>query len=449
MCHCHWKRALFLLNKRTLGTVRNHATVVTAQMNRRIAIVGGGMAGISAAERLANSLDAKTESVTLFDKGRHLGGRCSSRNVVSDGEEEYLLPYGCQFVCPRSVEFQRHVDMLHQGGYLRKYQGGIADLDGSGNRAAVEESKVGESFIGKDGRNMYVDFQLRRYSDTLQDRGVDARPSCDVTGMKYSQQDGMWNLRIKDNLSKNISSESYTHVILADWSAAQSLTAECQTGQQRVQECQGFYKKLEAVEFTPVFALAVNIKGNTDLRMSQEIGFRAAIIEPSDTLRMPLSPFQFIGCMTTSGDDSGEYWIALTSELKSKHLLSNKWPMYDENGSVLSQTVEYRNGVAKELERDFRVALETLLRQSQGPPLDSFTISTCFSHRWGRAFPVQSSQIDEYCLYDKQIQLGVCGDMFRPASAYGKISPLESAWMSGINVSDAIIADKRIHLSKI
>jgi predicted NAD/FAD-dependent oxidoreductase len=441
MCHCHWKRALFLLNKRTLGTVRNHVTVISAQMNRRIAIVGGGMAGISAAERLAKSLDATTESVTLFDKGRHLGGRCSSRNVVSDGEGEHLLPYGCQFVCPSSVEFQRHVDMLHQGGYLKKYQGGIAELDGSGNRAAVEDSKVGESFIGKDGRNMYVDFQLRRYSDTLQSKGVDVRPSCDVTGMEYSQQDGMWNLRIKDNLCNNLSSESYTHVILADWSAAHSLTGN--------QECQGFYKKLEAVEFTPVFALAVNIKGKTGLRVSQEIGFRAAIIEPSDTLRMPLSPFKFIGCMTASGDDSGEYWIALTSELKSKHLLSNKWPMYDENGRVLSQTVEYRNGVAKELERDFRVALETLLRQSEGPPLDSFSVSTCFSHRWGRAFPVQSSQIDEYCNYDTVKKLGVCGDMFRPASAYGNISPLESAWMSGINVSDAIIADKRMPLSKI
>ena len=426
-------------------------TVASAQMNRRIAIVGGGMAGISAAERLAKSLDPTTESVTLFDKGRHLGGRCSSKNVISSGEEEFLLPYGCQFVCPTSVEFQRHVDRLHQsGGYLKKYQDcrDLAELDGSGNRVPVEGSKVKESFIGKGGRNMYTHFQLRRYVDTLQARGVDVRHSCDVTGMEYSQNGSsggnVWNLTIKDNLSKNISSESYSHVILADWSAARSLT-----GQSQIQQCQGLYKELEAVEFSPVFALVVKIKGNKYQRMSQQIGFHAAIIEPSDTLSLPLSPFKFIGCMAASGEESDEYWIALTSERKSNHMLSNKWPMYDENGTVLSQTVDYRNGVARELERDLQLALETLLRQSEGPPLDSFDISICFAHRWGRAFPVQSTQIDKCCLYDPKSRVGVCGDMFSPQSVYGKISPLESAWLSGINVADAIIGDERMHISKI
>jgi len=61
-----------------------------------VAIVGAGMAGLSAARVLA----AAGAAVTLFDKGRRVGGRLATRHV--DG---FTFNHGCQFFTARDAGF--------------------------------------------------------------------------------------------------------------------------------------------------------------------------------------------------------------------------------------------------------------------------------------------------------------------------------------------------------
>lgn len=78
---------------------------------QRIAIVGGGLAGLSAAIRL-RELTGDSAEIHLFDASEFLGGRAASRYL----KEEELLVDGAQHVtmncCTSMLEFLRKTDLL-------------------------------------------------------------------------------------------------------------------------------------------------------------------------------------------------------------------------------------------------------------------------------------------------------------------------------------------------
>jgi hypothetical protein len=74
----------------------------------RIAIVGGGLAGLSCAQRL----QAAGHAVEVFDKGRGPGGRICTRHDDTAGR----FDHGAQFVTTREPEFEAWVSELVLGG---------------------------------------------------------------------------------------------------------------------------------------------------------------------------------------------------------------------------------------------------------------------------------------------------------------------------------------------
>ena len=74
----------------------------------RVAVIGAGISGLFAARTLADHGLA----VTVFDKGRMVGGRMSSRRV--DGQ--WCFDHGAQYFTARDPRFRRYVDSwMHQG----------------------------------------------------------------------------------------------------------------------------------------------------------------------------------------------------------------------------------------------------------------------------------------------------------------------------------------------
>lgn len=64
---------------------------------RSVAIIGAGMAGISAVRMLAGA----GIEVTVYDKGRQPGGRLATRKTTG-----FTFNHGCQFFAPRDADFK-------------------------------------------------------------------------------------------------------------------------------------------------------------------------------------------------------------------------------------------------------------------------------------------------------------------------------------------------------
>ncbi len=71
----------------------------------RVIVVGAGLAGLMAARELT----AAGSQVTLFDKGRGVGGRMATRRIDSSAGMA-VFDHGAQFFTARSADFRRLVD---------------------------------------------------------------------------------------------------------------------------------------------------------------------------------------------------------------------------------------------------------------------------------------------------------------------------------------------------
>lgn len=87
----------------------------------RVIIVGAGLSGLMA----ARSLHAQGHDVTVFDKGRGVGGRLATRRIGNA-----TLDHGAQFFTVRSETFARHVEAWQQAGVVHEWCKGFADIDG-------------------------------------------------------------------------------------------------------------------------------------------------------------------------------------------------------------------------------------------------------------------------------------------------------------------------------
>ena len=88
-----------------------------------IAIVGAGLAGVSA----ARALTAEGLAVTVFDRGRAPGGRCSSRS-----SRVGTFDHGAQYFTARDARFIHIVQALEQRGIVQPWQGRLARLTDAG-----------------------------------------------------------------------------------------------------------------------------------------------------------------------------------------------------------------------------------------------------------------------------------------------------------------------------
>lgn len=86
--------------------------------NNKIAIIGAGMAGISAALKLQDKAQ-----VTLFDKSRGIGGRMATRRT-----EKYNFDHGAQFFTAKSEEFQVLCQQAQKDGVIELWNADFVEI---------------------------------------------------------------------------------------------------------------------------------------------------------------------------------------------------------------------------------------------------------------------------------------------------------------------------------
>ena len=87
----------------------------------RIIVVGAGLSGLMAAQSLAGD----GHDVTVFDKGRGVGGRLATRRIG-----DATLDHGAQFFTVRSEEFATHVNTWLSADVVREWCRGFDSEDG-------------------------------------------------------------------------------------------------------------------------------------------------------------------------------------------------------------------------------------------------------------------------------------------------------------------------------
>lgn len=96
----------------------------------RIAVIGGGLAGLTCATRLRDKLGKHSEDceVIVFDKARGPGGRMSSRRA----ERGLRFNHGCQYFTATTRRFEKFLGHYINMGLVKPWQGRLATLNAQG-----------------------------------------------------------------------------------------------------------------------------------------------------------------------------------------------------------------------------------------------------------------------------------------------------------------------------
>lgn len=108
----------------------------------RVAVVGAGIAGLTCARTLSDhGLD-----VTVFDKGRRVGGRMSTRTT----ESGLSFDHGCQYFSAKDERFRRYTEAWSEQGIVANWTGEIVEIDGD---AVATLTPSGQRLVGTPGMN--------------------------------------------------------------------------------------------------------------------------------------------------------------------------------------------------------------------------------------------------------------------------------------------------------
>lgn len=95
---------------------------------RRVAVIGAGIAGLSAARVLHDEGFA----VSVLERGRSVGGRAAHRRT-----EPHRFDHGAQYLTVRDARFAREVDAWLAAGLVAPWTGHIVALEPGGTRRPV------------------------------------------------------------------------------------------------------------------------------------------------------------------------------------------------------------------------------------------------------------------------------------------------------------------------
>lgn len=278
--------------------------------------------------------------------------------------------------------------------------------------------------------------------------------SLQVTGLYWNAEQRLWNVegvpRPAAAATTPASFGSFEAVIIADALVALPGSAGYATGLlEGPTEIRNIIENIQKVQHVPVFTLMVGLESPVDL---EAVPFDAVSIENLGAESSVASGFQWIarnsskpGRIDPDQEESRakiETWVAITTPQKARELLE-RWPLHTTKGAYNPQDSKYRDGVAKELLGDFLETLEQagsahISSAKKGIPKLPEVVY-CHAQRWGRGFV--DVPLDQGFLGAPEARFAACGDFCVSTRLAGTTyTPLETAWRSGRQAADAVVA---------
>ena len=481
------------------AAVASAASPTPSSSSHKVAIVGAGLAGLSAGARLAQL----GLSCTIFDAGYDRpGGRATSsrrRGEAPEGQLQFEVDHGAQCLTATNETFWQELRRLSMEGVVSPWKGNFVTIDpktmnavdvkDSGDASAADpgfcgiveslrrsQQDEGSLFVGVPNMGSIAAHLAREIE--LSGLGT-VRLGHTVMGASVSSNGAngvLWNLHGRQaahgttessETRSTVSSfhESFSAVVVADSQACMLFRNPSTVAD----DCEAFTLVNSALKDVacdafghivggkPLFSLTVAFKDP----LGQNANFSGASIPQNrgsegnanachgdNSPRGSFKSFQWISRDSSKpgwrGLNTPECWVAIASEEKSAQLLE-KWPLKDPiTGRVNRQTPEYRKMVADDLLKDFLELMpEIMKRKANGgaqPHLPE--ILYCTAQRWGRGLVSLRDSLpiigDERFLRISEARWAVCGDFCGDLGYVDGIGPAEFAWLSGRDAAGAV-----------
>jgi predicted NAD/FAD-dependent oxidoreductase len=415
-----------------------------------VAVIGGGIAGLSVANRLSQSGRYQT---TVFDTGRlRMGGRCSSRlpgdnpkdakgsksqiigSVVVDHAAQILsVPGHDQFEAFR----EQVVDWEEQGVLCKFCSGQVCDLVAGESKEDKFQLKplTGEIFYGNGGMNSIPAAIISSTNDSVTlEEDVWVSPS---NGVKFLGDKGRPKWKVKKN---GLSLGTFDRIVIAhNGKCADRLMSKTPA------------KKLHSLLRTN-FAASVSRSGGKRMTLNSIYSYTFAINREGSVLNQHLGPdviccfiknepnLRFLTCQTRKEhtgqpvqDKTVEVWTILSSPKFAK---AHKAPQENIPRETADNVIDL-----------LLQALETSLSLIPGS-LTRDAILDSKLQLWGAAVPMNvwtsnstvASEHGHGFLFDSDFGVGACGDWLLDPSIGG-------AWTSGLNLADFMIQQDEMRKS--
>jgi len=364
----------------------------------RVAIVGGGVTGATAASCLASELKALCD-VTLFDQGRGLGGRCSHRKIrVKDGvrlpadadEASFAWDHGCQFFRADTAEFRENLlKPWLQQGLASKWAGrfgcvgeGCPDFFGVGPTAQ-------DVYCGTGGMHSIVCGAISAAVETAKEAGgvVDVQVGVRVGGLECVEYEGMtkWQLHgVSGSLAYHDSKHNNEEEVMAARAANILGTFDFVILTDASAAMDGWHRASAGLPRDFIDSVAKRVRDRVRVALfTAMVVFTKPVPTDLDAITFK-DPTIWFAARTASKPGAsrralaGECWTLVSTA----HYATNeiqRVPMQDpDTGVFIPQDPEYLNTPARDLIMAFEAALKV-----EAP----LSVSYMTAQRWGSAMP--------------------------------------------------------------
>ena len=155
-----------------------------SRLPKRVAIIGAGLCGATAAHRLNHA----GFNVTLFEKSRGAGGRMSTRQI-----DELQFDHGAQYFTARNPRLQQSVDRWIEQGIVKPWNPriGVLDRDGMKIQTTSVQRFVAVPKMTSIAKALTADLQARfsTHIETVQIRQSDRLSCIDREGIVHDEFD--------------------------------------------------------------------------------------------------------------------------------------------------------------------------------------------------------------------------------------------------------------------
>lgn len=378
------------------------AMLIQTTQSLRVAVLGSGVAGSTVARTLAD----RGVEVTVFEAGRGIGGRTSTR-ITRDGAR-YQFDHGGQYISqPKTSVFREALGRWKRDGWVKDWSGNFGTAVGApgSDRLSIKmevDTEKKERWVGYPAMHS-ICRHLLHHSNIK----VKLQTRADAT---YKEdQDSKWDLfhgKNKSNLG------SFDWLVVTDRNSAAHFRKDLLAA--KVDE---FRKGVRSIKSVKSLTAMVVFERPLD------IGMDGIVFDPQSTH----GKFGSLGwaARDTSKpgrdrEDGAECWVLQSHPDAAKELLKG-----------IKKVGDVREKAKNVLLEDFVKSVPVLSKNKQMtvPP-----VLHAVGHRWGAAFPIppqQYMEMDSQLLADKRFV--ACGDYFGALS--GRI---EGAYVSGLSAADHV-----------
>jgi renalase len=360
----------------------------------QVAVLGSGIAGSTVARTLAD----RGVQVTVFEAGRGIGGRTSTR--ITRDDSPYQFDHGAQYISnPKTDLFRDALDRWKEDGCVKQWSGNFCTADNLGVKLEQGNEKK-ERWVGYPAMNSIC-------HNLLHHENIQVKLQTKADALRNEDEDSKWEL-IDGKSKKNLG--SYDWLIATDRNSGAHFRKDLTSANvEKFRSGVRGIKSVKSLTAMVVFEQPLGLDMDGIQFNDKGAKYRSLGWAARDTSKPG-----------RDREDGKECWVLQTHPDAAKEILKGT-----------KKIQEIREKAKKVLVQDFLTSIPILAGDKD---VNLPSVATAIGHRWGAAFPIPSREymeMDSHLIADKQFV--ACGDYFGTLS--GRI---EGSYLSGLSAADQL-----------